>query len=204
MKKIKVPEGYMLDSQNRLIPEDQVREIDKARDDLIHKILVNAKIQSESLARFKNATMKDIETFIARSAKKFKVTMGGKKGNVTLITFDGKFKIVRSITEFLTFDERLQVAKELVDECIQKWSDGSRDEIKVLVTDAFNVNKQGKIDRNRILGLRKLNIKDPKWKKAMDAITESITIANTKEYIRIYERDEKGSYIPITLDIANI
>jgi hypothetical protein len=147
--------------------------------------------------------MKKIVLFIARSAKEFKVKMGGKKGNVQLLSFDGKYKIIRSINEFLSFDERLQVAKALIDECILEWSNGSDDKIKVLVTDAFRVDKQGKIDRNRILGLRRLNIKHPKWSRAMDAITESITVTNTKEYIRVFERQPNGEYQPIILDIAN-
>ena len=38
------------------------------------------------------------------------------KGNVTLTSYDGKYKIQRAIAEYLHFDERLQVAKELIDD----------------------------------------------------------------------------------------
>jgi hypothetical protein len=198
-----IPQGYMLDVQGRLIPESQIKKIDLERDKLVKEIVAEAIAEAEELARFKEKTMKKIELFIARSAKEFKVKMGGKKGNVQLISFDGKYKIIRSINEFLSFDERLQIAKALIDECILEWSDGSDDKIKVLITDAFRVDKQGKIDRNRILGLRRLNIKHPKWSRAMDAITESITVTNTKEYVRIFERQPDGEYKPIILDIAN-
>lgn len=198
-----IPDGYMLDAQGRLIPETQIKKIDLERDKLVKEIVAEAMVEAEEIAKFKEKTMKKIELFIARSAKEFKVKMGGKKGNVQLLSFDGKYKIIRSINEFLSFDERLQVAKALIDECILEWSNGSDDKIKVLVTDAFRVDKQGKIDRNRILGLRRLNIKHPKWNKAMDAITESITVTNTKEYIRVFERQPNGEYQPIILDIAN-
>jgi hypothetical protein len=198
-----IPDGYMIDTQGRLIPESQIKKIDLERDKLVKDIVAEAKIEAEALAKFKDKTMRKIEVFVARSAKEFKVKMGGKKGNITLLSYDGAYKIIRSVNEFLTFDERLQVAKALIDECIQEWSDGSRDEIKVLINDAFAVNKQGKIDRNRILGLRRLNIKHPKWRKAMDAITESITVTNTKEYIRVYERQQDGTYLPLSLDMAN-
>lgn len=203
MNQTPIPDGYMLDSQGRLIPESQIKKIDLERDRLVKTIVEDAMIEAESLSQFKDKTMTAIEAFVAKSAKEFKVKMGGKKGNITLMSFDGQYKIIRSINEFLSFDERLQVAKSLIDECIQEWSDGSRDEIKILINDAFVVNKQGKIDRNRILGLRKLNIKHPKWKKAMEAITESITVTNTKEYIRVYERQADGSYNPFSLDISN-
>ncbi|MCL2154077.1 MAG: DUF3164 family protein [Leptospirales bacterium] len=198
-----IPDGYMLDAQGRLIPDTQIKKIDLERDKLVKEIVAEAMEKAEEISKFKDKTMKQIELFIARSAKEFKVKMGGKKGNVQLLSFDGKYKVIRSINEFLSFDERLQVAKSLIDECIREWSNGSDDKIKVLVTDAFRVDKQGKIDRNRILGLRRLNIKHPKWSKAMDAITESITVTNTKEYIRVFERQPNGEYRPIILDIAN-
>jgi hypothetical protein len=198
-----IPQGYMLDAQGRLIPESQIKKIDLERDKLVKEIVSEAVHEAQELAKFKEKTMKKIESFVSKSAKEFRVKLGGKKGNITLLSYDGKYKITRAINEFIAFDERLQVAKALIDECIQEWSDGSRDEIKVLINDAFRVDKQGKIDRNRILGLRRLNIKHPKWKKAMDAITESITVTNTKEYIRVYERQENGAYQPLSLDISN-
>ena len=198
------PEGYMQDAQGRLIPASNVKQVDIERDKIVKQIVVDAKIESEVLKKFKSKAMKLIESFSAKSAKEYKVTLGGKKGNITLMSYDGKYKIIRSVSEYLVFNERLQIAKALIDECIQKWSDGSRNEIKVLINDAFHVNKQGKIDRNRILGLRRLKIKDPKWLRAMDAITESIQVANSKEYIRIYEQQPDGAYCQINLDIASI
>ena len=204
MTQLEVSNGYMQDAQGRLIPESKIKKIDVERDRIVKQIVADAKAQSEILKKFKIKTMALIESFSEKSAREYKVSLGGKKGNITLLSYDGKFKIVRSVSEYLIFNERLQIAKELINECIQEWSDGSRDEIKVLINDAFAVNKQGKIDRNRILGLRRLQIKHSKWKKAMDAITESIQVANSKEYIRVYEQQADGTYLPINLDLASI
>ncbi|MDD7451222.1 MAG: DUF3164 family protein, partial [Treponema sp.] len=98
----------------------------------------------------------------------------------------------------------LQIAKELIDQCIQDWATDSRNEIKALIQDAFYVGKSGKLDKNRILGLRRLDIHDERWQKAMTAISDSIQIAGSREYIRIYERDPNNSdkYNLINLDIA--
>ena len=59
------------------------------------------------------------------------------------------------IQDRLVFDERLHAAKTLIDECITSWSENSRDEIKVLVNDAFRVDKTGQINTARVLGLRR-------------------------------------------------
>lgn len=197
-----LPEGYMQDSQGRLVPVDMVTEIDRCRDDLVLEIVAKATELSKVLADFKAGVMADIEAFVQLSAEKYGVKFGGKKGNVQLHSFDGEFRVVRAVSEYINFDERLQVAKELIDECIQDWSHGSRDEIKALINDAFYVDKQGKINTNRILGLRRLNISDPKWRQAMEAISESIQVSGSKSYVRIYKRQGDGSYKQINLDMA--
>ena len=68
--------------------------------------------------------------------------VGGNKGNVTLMSYDGRLKIQRNIAENISFDERLQAAKQLIDECLEEWTEGSRDEIKVIINNAFHVDKR--------------------------------------------------------------
>jgi hypothetical protein len=191
--------GYLEDSQGRMVPQDMVSEIDRLRDELVREIVAKATDLSQRLHDFKQDTMADIESFISLSAERYGVQVGGKKGNVTLTTYNGEYKILRAISEYITFDEGLQAAKELIDQCIKDWSDGSRDEIKVLINDAFYVDKMGKVNTNRILGLRRLAITDPKWKRAMDAIGESLTVSGSKAYIRIYKRIGDGSYRQINM-----
>ena len=107
-----------------------------------------------------------------------------------------------AVNDTLQFNEKLQVAKTLIDNCITRWSEGSRPEIKTLVDDAFQVDKQGNISTGRILGLRRLAIADPEWAEAMQAITDSMQVVSSKTYMRFYERQEDGSYTQIPLDVA--
>ena len=110
-----------------------------------------------------------------------------------------------AIAEHMVFDERLQAAKHLIDECIIDWSQGSRDEIKVLVQSAFQTDKEGKINTGRVLALRRLDIRDEKWQKAMQAIGESLQVVGSKEYVRFYERiGNTDQYQPISLDVAAV
>lgn len=201
----KIPEGYMEDQQGKLVPLDMVKDIDKERDMLVRDLVERAKAQSQELGEFKTEAMKLIQDFVAASGKKYQVKMGGNKGNVTLMSFDGRYKLQRAISEHLVFDERLQVAKELIDVCINEWTEGSRSEIRVLINNAFQVDKEGKVSTSRILGLQRLDIKHNKWKKAMKAISDSIQVAGSKSYIRLYERvGESDEYKPIPLDVAAV
>jgi hypothetical protein len=199
------PEGYVRDAQGRLVPESMVKPIDKLRDQTVHQIVKSAMQVNESLRQLKMRAFDDIAAFVDTSVEQFGVRPGGNKGNVTLHTFDGRFKVIRSNHDTIKFDERLRAAKALIDECITAWSEGSRDEIKVLVNDAFRVDKEGDVSTSRVLGLRRLNIVDPKWQRAMQAISESFSVVGSRLYVRVYERvGDSEEYKQIPLDIASV
>jgi hypothetical protein len=193
---------FMTDSQGRQVPVELVKEIDKLRDQTVRRIADEALKMKEVLSDFKKRIREDIYTFVELSANQYGKSWGGKKGNISLSTYDGKYRLMVAMEDNITFDERLQVARELIGDCIKKWSGGSRDEIKLLVQDAFQVDKAGKVSTARVLGLRRLEIRDPEWQKAMAAITESIQISGSKQYLRFYERDGRGKYVQIPLDVA--
>ena len=197
------PEGYMTNSAGHLVPVETVSPIDKHRDEFVREIVAKARELNEAIARFKTGTMADIGAFIELSGEKYGAKVGGKKGNVSLTTFDGQYKVQRAIAEHIVFDERIQVAKELIDECIHRWASGSGAEIRSLVEYAFQVDKQGNINTSRIFGLMRLDIKDAQWQSAMTALKDSIQIAGSKSYLRIYERVGED-YRPIPLDIAAV
>lgn len=200
-----IPAGYRKDARGRLIPESMVKPIDLARDELVSALVAGAKQQRESLADFKRRAFGDARAFLELSAEQYKVKHGGAKGNVTLHSFDGQYKVIIANADTIVFDERLQAAKALIDECIAEWSKGSRPEIQMLVQQAFETDREGKLKTGRVLGLSRLEIPDAKWRRAMKAIGESVQVIGTKEYIRFYERSEAtGEYLPVTLDIAGV
>lgn len=195
--------GYWEDADGSLVPLAKIKPIDKDRHAVVTQLCDEAKKQSAALIGFKLTAMSAVHEFIERSLAEYDVKQRGKKGNVTLVSFDGKYKIERRMQDTIVFDERLQAAKALIDECIQGWSKGSNVNLKVLVNDAFQVDQQGKISTGRVLGLRRHDIPDEKWQQAMRAISDSMKVASTKPYIRFYERDDhSGEFVPINLDVA--
>jgi hypothetical protein len=200
-----IPEGYQQDAQGRLIPEALIKPIDRERDTLVKELIQKASHVNEVLREFKTSTFNNINAFIDMSVENYNVKLGGKKGNVTLFSFDGKYKVQFAVSENIQFDERLQAAKELIDECIKEWSAGSSPEIQVLVQDAFKTDKEGNLNHGRILGLRRLDIKDERWQRAMVAISESVQVVGSKQYVRFYQRrDGTDQYDAISMDFAAI
>lgn len=198
-----VPKGYMQDALGRLVPEECVKDVDKLRNDLVKEIVSKATDLSKLLADFKTKAMADIQAFVALSAEKYNIKLGGQKGNLSLHSFDGSYRIIVAIAETLVFDERLQAAKDIIAECAMEWT-GNRPEAVALFNSAFNVDRSGRVNTKRILALRRLDIKDSRWIKAMELISDSLAVAGSKEYIRIYKRDIKGDYKQVNLDITAI
>jgi hypothetical protein len=192
----------MTDSQGREVPENMVKDIDKLRDQTVREIAAKAFKMRDELAAFKQGLREELLSYLQLSAERYGKTYGGKKGNITLMSYDGSLKLVLAVTEHIVFDERLQIAKGIIDDCINRWAEGSRSEIRALVNSAFYVDKTGNINAARILGLRRLDITDPDWKRAMEAITESIQVSGSKEYLRVYAREENGEYKQVPLDVA--
>lgn len=202
-----VPKGYWEAADGSLIPESKVSDVDKARDKLVKKLCADAKKIQATMAAYKGQAMVDIAEFVQMSADQYNVVLRGAagKGNVTLVSYDGRFKVVRAMAEKIAFDERLQVAKAKVDECIHRWAKGANKNLQVLVNKAFETDKEGNVSAGRILSLRSYQIDDPDWRLAMDAIADSMRVSASKSYVRFYERDDAtGEYRAINLDLAGV
>lgn len=197
---------YRTNAAGHLVPEDMIDDLDKLRDDTVAAIVRGAQVLQQQMAAFKTQTFADIETFMQISAERYHTTWGGKKGNVSLISYDGKYKVQLAVSDRIAFGEQLQIAKQLVDECIHNWTNGSNDRVRALIEHAFQTDKEGRINTARVLNLMSLKIDDdPNWTAAMKALRDSINVVSTARYIRLYERIGKtDQYKQISLDLAGI
>ena len=195
---------YRQDARGNLVPIANMKPIDLARDDFIREAFAQILPLREQMAELKAQQMADANAFIDLSVEQY----GAKrsvKGNTMLTSFDGKQRIIIAQADVLHFDERLQAAKALIDECLNEWTQDSSAELKTFVLQAFDVSKEGKINVRKVLELRKLEIDDDKWKRAMQAIADSLHTQATREYIRYYQRNEEtGKYEQVVLDFAGV
>lgn len=202
---VQVPEGYRADAKGHLVPESLIKPIDQERDRLVVDLVKGAVELNKRLAEFKAKAFGDVRAFIEMSFEEYGARIGGKKGNVSLLSFDGRHKLQIAVQDSIVFDERLQAARALIDECLAEWVEGARPELVTLINDAFRTDTKGEIRTARVLALRRMEIVDERWQRAMKAIGEAVQVASSKEYLRIYERvGETDEYRPISLDIASV
>jgi hypothetical protein len=194
---------YMADAKGALVPVESIRAQDRLEDETVRKIMHYAKGLSSQISRFKGHTFNDLGSFEALLAQDYGAAKGGTKGNKTFMSFDGLQKVQVAVADQLDFGPQLQIAKGLIDECLNEWAADSRAEIRTLVTRAFSTEKAGQINRSEIFMLLRLDIEDERWQRAMAAIRDAMRIVGSKTYVRVYERpSHDAQWQAVTIDLA--
>lgn len=199
-----IPAGYMQDRKGRLVPVDQVSPFDFEMDVFVRAQVAEAVEESARIKAFKSKSFDECYAWLDLVAEKYGKTRGGVKGNVTFASFDGSKQIRIAVQDSMTFGPELQIAKEIIDECLSEWSEGANANLQAIISDAFSVDKEGQLNTGRILSLRRIKISDARWDKAMEAISESLLVAVSKTYINFRQKDEDGKLVSIPLDIAAV
>lgn len=195
------PKGYLMDAKGRLVPEASVSDLDKLRTDVVMRIVEATKRVREHVAEYRVTSLEDLAAFEALSLEKYGVKpRRGKGGSLTLNTFDGRYRIVVERDEKVTFNEQVEAARALIRECIDEWTQQSGQHLRALVDAAFEVGKSGQLSVTKVLGLRKAPIDDPRWLRAMDALSDALQVVGSATYLRVYVRGENDAYHHLSLD----
>jgi len=200
---VKNENGAWLDGKGDYIPQRYISELDRKKDAIVAKLATKAIKLNQQMNKFKNEVLQSIDTYISSVEEFYGISERTEQGNKTITDFANSLRVELSIDKKLAFDEKLELARSLIGECITKWSEGANSKLVALVEQAFKTDKRGMIDRDRILGLRKLNIKDDKWQIAMQIIGDSLTVVSKKSYIR-FQKKTNGKWETVSLDMAKV
>ena len=200
-----VPDGYMKNARGHLVPLADVREQDLLRDEAARSLAEMAIDLNARLKAFKAKALGDITDLVRIAGERYEVTLGGKKGNVSITTYDGEYKVQRSVADRIEFTEEIEAAKALLNSCIERWSKGANPHIRVIVDRAFSTDSKGQLKTAAVLDLMRVDIDDPEWMRAMTAIRDSIHTTGTATYVRVYRRvGDSDQYEAVSLDLAAI
>lgn len=195
-------DGTMKNALGQDVPLRLVKDVDRLRNDLVLDMVNSFERASAELRTLKARATGELEAFLTLSAERYGQDLGGKKGNVTIYSYDGRYKIVRSITDTMMFDEGLAAAKELIDQYLTDIMRDVPQEVRMLIEKAFRPNRSGRVSTSAILSLRTLAINDERWIMAMHAIGESLQTMSSKPYVRVYKKDENDNWQPVCVDFA--
>jgi hypothetical protein len=194
---------YMNTADGGMMPVEMIKPLDLLKDEVVRKVLGYGIALSQQVSRFLGHTFDDIGGLEALMAQEYKARLGGKKGNITLFTFDGLYKLEVRVQARLDFGPELQVAKALFDECLNEWSADTRAELRAIVTRAFNTDDAGKISRSGIFMLLRTESDDERWQNAVRAIRDAMIVVGSKTYVRMWMRPTcESAFTSVTIDLA--
>jgi hypothetical protein len=192
---------FLINSRGFQTPISEIKAQDLLKHDLVTELTEQAKAQSKAHEDFKKKVFSEVNDLISLVAHEYDVTIGGAKGNVSLTSFDQKKRIQVGIADQISFGSEIDIAKQLITEVIEDELADTSSFIAQLMRDAFEADKQGQYNKNRILALRKYrdSNKSDKWGNAMKALDEAIICSNSKTYITFQERNIQGAWVQIPL-----
>ena len=202
---VEVLAGYRPDAKGRLVPDRLVKAEDLLEDQTVRRILAYGVDLADQIARFRAHSYDDVASLLDILAEQYGGgRRPGRRGNYSILSYDGRCRVVVQVQDRQTFGPELQAARELIDECIAEWSEGSRDEIRALVQHAFQPDQEGRVNREAVFRLRRLDIDDERWRQATRAIDDSIRITGTRTYLRLYIRaTTEAPWRAVPIDIAS-
>jgi hypothetical protein len=183
-------EPHLRDARGRLVPIATVKAIDLLMDELVRSLLAEARENAKRNADFRARTFTAVSELQALLAQKYEAKIGGQKGNIQLLTFDGLQRVQIAVSDLIEFGPELQTAKALIDECLTEWAVDSKVELRALINRVFSVDKEGQINRAELFMLLRVEIADKRWQDAMAAIKDSIRVIGSRSYARYYDRDQ--------------
>ena len=191
---MQIENGMAKDAQGRLVPLYLVKPADRQRDELVNDLFVAFTRLQQGCESFRERADSEIDAHLQLVQEKYGVKNRGQSGNLVLTSYDGELRICRAVDKVVAFTDEIHAAKKLIFECVSEWTEGARDELKVVADDAFRQDKQGHLSVDRIMGLLRWNITDARWERAMQAIRDSVKVQATRQYLRFYRRTPEGSY----------
>jgi len=196
-------QGNWLDFKGRAIHPDLIPGYDKKRDRIVES-LVNKALKLEIRMKEDKAKVNKGLDRLVESLAKETGTTPSQSGAITFNNFDQTMKVSVSVPGSIEFDERFSAAESLIHQYLDKLLTDADKNIRALVEEAFRRDKKNNLNRDSIIRLMKVNIKDEKWLKAMELIRESMHIAYGKSYIYMEVRPVNGEWRKIHLNFSSL
>ena len=196
--------GNWINSRGNPIPPKAIDPVIKREDYKASTLLKKAAKGFKFLFDLRNdiqAAIDDLKKFAGKKGR----AIVSENGYITLTDYAHNFKIEINSQDITDFNMTLlQSAKTKFDRCLEKWSQDARPELMVLISNAFEVDKKGKLNKSKLFELLSISIIDNDWIAAQNDLQCAIFTDRTKTYMRFYIRDEKRKWHYLPLDFSKI
>jgi len=197
--------AYLPGPKGNLRRVENIPAMDIVVHEQVYRMIDYAKGLSAEIARFKAHSYSDLDALDALMAQEYGVTRDpAALGNRSYVSADGKYRVTIKITTPQVAGPELQQAKALIDQIILEEGATASPVMAALVSTAFGVGKQGKVDFSRLRELRDLDVPDRRWPEVRRAITDGMKDGVSKNYITFHRRRANTGWDLIPLDMAAV
>ena len=193
-----IEQAKELDAKER---EERKKAYEQMKTDAIIGLITVAKDINERLTEFKQHSFETMDT-LYDLLKEYSGRRAGGKGNFS-VEFEN-FKVDYSRQGSGSYDERATEAEKYIFDFIEgrySGDEGTKEFILSLLE-----RKKGELDPDNIQKLYKYEGKfnDPNFSRACELFRESYQYSHSKDYIRFYEKDERGQWKNILLQFSAV
>ncbi len=173
------------------------------RDLLVFDLVERASELHKLLAGFKLASVQALEEF-REKAREYGDIRSNSKGGFSLRSTNGDLKVVFERDTRVEYDERADLAEELLKEFLGDMVKKRDQQAYEIITGLLERGKKGDFNPAAISALIKMEDKysDERWVKAMKLFKESFTTRLIAYNVGFYKQDNIGKDKPIVLSFS--
>lgn len=198
-----IPAGYREDPKGNLVAERNIHPRDLLADQLVRDLVGRVESAAAFAADLKRDLLGDIASYVQLVAADFGAVVTGADGSLSLTTYDGRLKIERARADRIQVGPEIIAAEALVREILDEITDPIA---KPIATRAFSRHrKTGELSAAKLIQLAGIEIDDPRWRQAQQAIREALQVTGSITYFRAYRRAEPDQpWQQIALDFSAV
>jgi len=195
--------AFLTNGQGKKIPIAAILPVDVEREMMIQQLFEIALSLQEVIAAKKQEMYKLINGFLGNGVGREVDAQAIE--NITFTSYDGSKQVHLRRTERIDYNEHLNQAFKLLNECLVEWTGGGNHELQALVQQVISAGKKGKIDHAMLLRLQRVNSKHPKFLEAQKLIKLSIVTNMAKQYLSFRQRQgEESKWQTISLNFSQL
>lgn len=185
---LKKTDETIKDSQGRLCPVSMFSDVQIARDRLIKQQVSEAIRRAAELDIYHKDLIMEITEFFRISAAEHGTKGLGDEDGATMTTINGLMKIKLVKAKSAIANEKLMIAKGLLEDMVEKRGSNLEPFFKTLALSAFETTATGQMRIDKVVELKSLRCEYPEWIEIKNALEQAIEFVFKKRYVVFYIR----------------
>lgn len=208
--KIQTPKNKTwVDADGTAVPYKFIPAAERMKESIAGGILKEALKIEKCLFDFHAKLSADFNKVFNQMLEDFKLKYNKErkiKGAYTWFNFDKSIKIEASINDIIRWDEAMMhEAREQLDDYLNQNLTDSNELIRELAQAAFS-NSKGMIDTGKVFQILKYEdkIRHKSFQRACLLMRNAQSVVNSKKYMRVWVREDDGSYRNVNLNFSSL